>query len=92
MPKGLAKRALVNKRNFSLETRDINEKKQIYYPHDPLNPQYEIRTKSGHKTFLIGEIPGNRPKQFFIWPNIEDSRRYIRSDDIDGAKASYKHC
>ena len=55
-------RRFYNRPNLNLTTMDINDKSRghIDYGHDPMNPHYQVRTKSNRKK-IIGEVEGSTP-------------------------------
>lgn len=48
-----------------------------------------MSTKSGRKQ-IIGAIDSNKPRIFLKQPRNVDTRRILRTDDIDGARPFYK--
>lgn len=55
---------------------------------NPLDPRYVISTKSGRRQ-VIGEIDRNKPLGRRKRP-LKDTRRYLRTDDIEGAQPYYR--
>ena len=64
-------------------------KRNINKDYNPLDPRYIISTKSGRKQ-IIGTIDENKPKIFLRRPYNIDSKRILRTDDIEGAQPYYK--
>jgi hypothetical protein len=56
---------------------------------NPLDPRYIWSTKSGRRQ-IIGEIDQNKPKIYSIPSRNKDTRRMLRTDDIEGAQPFYK--
>lgn len=77
----------VNKEHYMMLTKDVNEeyKKRYQKDYNPLDPRYILSTKSGRKQ-IIGIIDDNKPKVHTRRPANADTRRYIRTDDIEGAQ------
>ena len=80
----------INKEHYMLQTKDITEQNKKYYikNYNPLDPRYILSTKSGRKQ-IIGAID-NKPKVHSRRPQNVDTRRYLRTDDIEGAQPFYK--
>ena len=81
---------ITNIPDYKLLSQDIdspNKNKFKAQPRDPLNPVYNMQTKSRRHILQIGEIDGARPK-----PSKSTVTRRIanRIDDIDGTKAKPK--
>jgi len=76
--------------DYKLKSEDIdspNRNKFKSQPRDPLNPVYNLETKSRRHVLQIGDIDGNKPK--IVKSNV--TRRIAnRIDDIDGTKAKPK--
>lgn len=84
------KREQVINKNEDLLTDEILGKKKLYVKdHSPLDPKYIVSTKS-KRMVIIGDIEGARPKQF-VKPQVrKDTKRYLRTDDIEGASPHEK--
>lgn len=80
----------INKEHYMLQTKDITEQNRKYYikNYNPLDPRYVLSTKSGRRQ-IIGPID-NKPKVHSRRPQNVDTRRYLRTDDIEGAQPFYK--
>lgn len=51
-----------NHPDYKLYTKDINPDKWVSHKNvDPLNPQYQMKTKSG-RMMIIGEVEDSHPK------------------------------
>lgn len=90
-PAFLIKRPFVKVNDYKLMSKDVTEqnKRILKKNYNPLDPRYILSTKSGRKQ-IIGVIDQNKPKVFTKPTSNKDTRRYLRTDDIDGAQPFYK--
>jgi len=90
-PSFLEKPAIHRDKDYKLLTKDITEANRRHYvkDHNPLEPKYVVSTKSGRRQ-IIGEIERNKPTIHIRKPFNADTRRCLRTDDIDGAQPFYK--
>jgi hypothetical protein len=83
-PSQLKQSKPMNGPDYKLYTKDINpEKWQSKRVVDPLNPIYELPSKSGRRMVRIGHVEQSVPR-----PHVSpETRRYVNNvNDIDGAR------
>jgi len=52
--------------------------------HNPLDPQYVMRSESGHRQMMYGQIEGNKPVNLIKAKLNKDTKRYMTVTDING--------
>lgn len=82
---------LYNREHYGLITKDVtNQDKKIYIKNsNPLDPRYVLSTKSGRKQ-IIGDVPEAHPKKQKSRLRGVDTKRALRTNDIEGARPFYK--